>query len=338
MPINYLTVETRDLMSSVSSSEALARETPAGIMRTLPEFVKAFASEDETLILSRDSLRNMFNTLEKAELVEMLAMSAMQSSEVRSSIAYSLSNMTTFRRLLVRNIAFNSTTEEVKELLQSRYGLIEEGSVVYDRATGKSKGFAFMTFATVDSACNAIIDSNNGMLELQGRPILLKFAADRVDAINTNNRVSGDSVCNESIASTGTPASSGRRLFVSALAAETTSESLAFAMSAYGDMEECFVVSGSNGLSRRFGFVTFVHENSAWACLQQPMNVDGTLVSVQPAAERSSSPGTTPTRSASSRSMNTPMSKQPVSVNEMVTNILTGLDGDTLSALFGGYA
>jgi RNA recognition motif-containing protein len=338
MPISKLTVETRDVMSSVSSSEALATETPAGIMRTLPEFVKAFANEEEKLLLSRDSLRNMFNTLEKSELVEMLAMSAMLSPEVRSSIGYSLSNMTTFRRLLVRNIAFNSTTEEVKELLQSRYGLIEEGSVVYDRSTGKSKGFAFMTFAMVDSACNAIIDSDNGLIELQGRPILLKFAADRVDAINTSNRLSGDSVCNESIASTGTPASGGRRLFVSALAPETTSESLAFSMSAYGDMEECFVVSGTNGMSRRFGFVTFVYENSAWACLQQPVSVDGTLVSVQCAAKRSSSPETTPTRSASARSINTPMSKQPVSVNEMVTNILTGLDGDTLSALLGGYA
>ena len=120
-----------------------------------------------------------------------------------------------------------------------------------------------MTIATVESACNAIIDPFAGLIDLHGRPVLLKFAADRFVAINTNTRVLSDS-SSELSSSTMT---SGRRLFVSALATETSSESLCLAFSAFGEMEECFVVSTPQGVSRRFGFVTFVTEQSAWACL-----------------------------------------------------------------------
>ena len=271
---------------------------------------------------------NMLNTLEKDELIELLSMSVMQSSEVRSSVAYTLSTMTTYRRLLVRNISFGSTTEEVRELLESRYGLIEEGSVVYDRTTGKSKGFAFMTFASVESACNAIMDSNNRLIELKGRPVLLKFAADRVDAINTNNRL----VSNESSSTSESGVSNGRRLFVSALAPETNSDSLAIAMAPYGEMEECFVVSHPNGISRRFGFVTFVSENSAWACLQNPVSVDGTIVSIQPAAERNANTGGVGNRPTARPATTAPK------VDDLVSSLLTQLNQEaSLSSLLSSY-
>jgi len=312
MSVSYSAVETPEISSSSSSVDGF---------RSLPDFVKGFATEQGELELPRECLVNMFNTLEKSELVELLAMAVMQSEHVRLSVGCTLSTMTTFRRLLVRNISFASTTEEVKELLQSRYGLIEEGSVVYDRSSGKSKGFAFMTFATVESACDAISDSNNGLIELKGRPILLKFAADRIDAINTTTRI-------EQVAD---PMGSGRRVFVSALAPETTSESLALALSPFGEMEECFVVSHPNGISRRFGFVTFVNEQAAWNCLQNPVCVDGIVVAVQQAAERNS---------ATSFQRQTPLLRENPApkVDELVSTLLSQLNRDnTLASLLGHY-
>ena len=346
MPFSYGVSETGDIPSS--SSSELPQFAMDSIL-SLPEFVMGFAGEQEDLELSRDSLVNMFNTLEKAELIELLAMSVMESKAVRLSVGYTLSTMTTFRRLLVRNISFNSTTEEVKDLLQSRYGLVEEGSVVYDRATGKSKGFAFMTFASVESASNAILDSNNGLLELKGRPILLKFAADRCDAINANTRLVSDVTESSSHSSTtivgcntSSGVVSGRRLFVSALAPETTNDSLAVGFSPYGEMEECFVVSHPNGISRRFGFVTFVSENSAWSCLQGPVCIDGAVVSVQPAAERngSSTAATTPLTGRQQRQALSPMKHQPAApvVDDLVTNLLSQLnDESVLSSLLSSY-
>lgn len=319
-------VNTPDLMTSASSSGSFINPgTP--LETTLPEFVRSFASEDDDMTLNRDSLRNMFHTLEKAELIEMLTMSVMQSTQVRSSVGYALSNMTTFRRLLVRNIAFTSTSEEVRSLLSSRYGMIEEGSVVYDRSTGKSKGFAFMTFATVESACNAILDSNNGLIELVGRQLLLKFAADRNDAINTGTKISSE---------TASSVASVKRLFVSGLATETCTQSLMLAMSAFGEMDECFVVSGPNGQSRRFGFVTFASEDSAWACMQQPLTVDGTYVSVQYAAEKA--PTLPPVKQRSAPAL-APKTGEPAlpNMDELFMNLLTGLgpiDNNNLEALW----
>jgi RNA recognition motif-containing protein len=341
MAFSFLSVDSPDLLCSSGSSDLLAVETPGNGFQTLPEFVKSFANGNDPIVLALESMKDMLSKLEKSELVALLAMAVMQSEDVRTSVGYSLSNMTTYRRLLVRNIAFHATTEDVKELLQSRYGLIEEGSVVYDRATEKSKGFAFMTFATVDSACNAIIDSNNGLIEMHGRTILLKFAADRGDSINTNTKTSSEAAASANCDAASSTSTSGRRLFVSALALETTSDSLAISMSQYGDMQECFVVSGPNGVSRRFGFVTFASDDSAWACLQQPVTVDGTLVSIQPAADRTG-PSSAPRQSTLKRTASNPRSihvpaptTAAPTVDELVNNLLTGLDGKALSALWG---
>jgi RNA recognition motif-containing protein len=255
-------------------------------VQSLPEFVRSFASEDEFTAVSRDALRCMLNTLEKTQLIEMLCQSIVQSTEVRSSVAYTISSLATFRRLLVRNIAFSSTSEEVKDVLESRYGLIEEGTVVYDRNTGKSKGFAFMTFATVESACSAIIDSNNGLIELGGRQLLLKFAADRADAA-ANSMKGGEYTSSIELpyapvadyyAATPASQNSMRKLFVYNLSPLTTSESLAAVFGKYGRMEECLVVTDSAGVSKRYAFVTFSTEDSAWRCLQEPnKTIDGRM-------------------------------------------------------------
>ena len=290
---------TTESVNSFSHADAVSFVQPS-----LPEFVKGFANEDENLVLSRESLRNMFNTLEKVELIELLTLSVMHSPDVRSFVGYTLSNMTAFRRLLVRNIAFHSTTDDVRDMLSSRFGMIEEGSVVYDRSTGKSKGFAFMTFATVESACSAIVDSNKGLIEMSGRPLLLKFAADRVDAINASIKTGTPEHDSELTSPVIEKASSGgRRLFISGLSPVTTSESLTLALSPYGLLDECFVVCDTQGLSRRFGFATFSSEESAWTCLQHLPGkaVDGQLVFAQLANDNRKqrpAPSTPPTRSS----------------------------------------
>ena len=271
-----VSMSTADVIAFSTSSQCHSESSVASRLPqvNLPNFVNSFTSCDVDLVLDPESLRNMFSSLEKADLIELLIQSVVQSTEVRSAVGFTLSSMSTFRRLLVRNISFQYTSEDVKRVL-SRYGIIEEGSVVYDRSSGKSKGFAFVTFAIVESACKAILDSNLGMIQLSGRSVLLKFAADRNDAIN-----------NIIPHVEGSKANGRRRLYLSGLSPETTTEGLSLAMSAYGALEECFVVTGPNGMSRRFAFVTFASAESSTFCLsQQPTFIDGALVSVRPATK-----------------------------------------------------
>lgn len=266
--------------------------------QSLPEFIQCFV--DGSTHLPRDSLRNMLSTLDKPQLIELLSQAIVASTEVHQTVAYTVSTLATFRRLLVRNIAFSSTSEEVKDLLSSRYGMIEEGTVVYDRNTNKSKGFAFVTFASVDSACQAVSDSVKGLVDLNGRPLFLKFAADKVD----NSAVSSGPPANssrpwtvpladlsptsfESVRSPFVdPSKQSRKLFAYNLSPLTTNESLANVFALYGPLEECLVVLDTMGVSKRYGFVTFLSEESAWDALQDPnKTIDGQMTFTHLASE-----------------------------------------------------
>lgn len=304
-----------------------ASELPAFVnSQSLPDFVRSFAIGDGSTVLCRDSLRNMLNTLEKTQLIELLCQSVIQSEEVHSMVAYSISSLATFRRLLVRNIAFSSTSEDVKQLLGARYGEIEEGTVVYDRNTGRSKGFAFITFATVEAACTAIIDSNNGFIELSGRQLLLKFAADKVDAVSgtaPKQVESPRSLEHQPI----DYSKQMRKLFVYNLSASTTNESLGAIFGQYGPMEECLVVTDAGGVSKRYAFVTFLTEDSAWRCLQEPnKTIDGRmtfshLASEGPSAQKSR----TPVRPMTYRPYNSPQVSTTNEVDTLFHNILSDL-------------
>ena len=286
---------------------------------SLPEFIQNFVSGSP--LLPRDSLRTMLSTLDKTQLIEMLSQAILSSPEVQSTVAYNISSLATFRRLLVRNIAFSSTSEEVKQVLGDRYGAIEEGTVVYDRSTGRSKGFAFVTFASIDSACAAIIDSNNGLLDLNGRPLFLKYAADKVDSsapvvpvVRAEPAADFDAKCM-------------RKLFVYNLDGNTTSESLADVFAQYGPMEDCLVVQDGCGVSKRYGFVTFVSDDSAWSALQDPnKTIDGRMTFTHLASEGPKSGA----RSANSTPVR-PIYSTPVlassseEVDLLFNNIISGL-------------
>ena len=61
-------------------------------------------------------------------------------------------------KIYVGNLPFSTTSDELQELFET-YGKITQLNVIKDHATGRSKGFAFLTFETATSAENAV----NGM-------------------------------------------------------------------------------------------------------------------------------------------------------------------------------
>ena len=58
-------------------------------------------------------------------------------------------------KLYVGNLAFGATEDDVKAVL-SPAGNVTEVTIVRDRATGRSKGFAFVTFETAEGVQKAI--------------------------------------------------------------------------------------------------------------------------------------------------------------------------------------
>ena len=79
-------------------------------------------------------------------------------------------------KLYVGNLAFQTTSQELQELF-AQAGTVESASVVEDRMTGRSRGFAFVEMATQEEA-NAAIEQLNGK-EVGGRALKVNEAKPR---------------------------------------------------------------------------------------------------------------------------------------------------------------
>ena len=59
------------------------------------------------------------------------------------------------KKLYVGNLAFQTTSQDLQELF-AQAGTVESASVIEDRDTGQSKGFAFVEMSTEEEAAAAI--------------------------------------------------------------------------------------------------------------------------------------------------------------------------------------
>jgi cold-inducible RNA-binding protein len=79
-------------------------------------------------------------------------------------------------KLFVGNLSFEVTENELRDLF-AQSGTVTEVTLMLDRATGRSRGFAFVTMAT-DEAAQAAIGALNGH-ELKGRALTVNVARPR---------------------------------------------------------------------------------------------------------------------------------------------------------------
>ena len=79
-------------------------------------------------------------------------------------------------KLYVGNLPFNTTENELQELF-SQAGAVQEVTLMQDRFTGKSRGFAFVTMSSDEEAQNAISKLNGQSIE--GRPLTVNEARPR---------------------------------------------------------------------------------------------------------------------------------------------------------------
>jgi len=80
------------------------------------------------------------------------------------------------KKLYVGNLAFQTTSQDLQELF-GQAGTVESASVIEDRDTGQSKGFAFVEMSTEEEAA-AAIEQFNGK-EVAGRALKVNEARPR---------------------------------------------------------------------------------------------------------------------------------------------------------------
>ena len=81
-------------------------------------------------------------------------------------------------KLYVGNLSFRTTADELRDAFAS-VGTVESASVIEDRDTGRSRGFAFVEMATAEEAA-AAIEQFNGK-DFGGRNLTVNEAKPRED-------------------------------------------------------------------------------------------------------------------------------------------------------------
>jgi RNA recognition motif-containing protein len=81
-------------------------------------------------------------------------------------------------KLYVGNLSFRVTNEDLHDYFAAA-GTVESANVVFDRETGRSRGFGFVEMASEDDANNAIAQFNGA--EYDGRNMVVNEARPRED-------------------------------------------------------------------------------------------------------------------------------------------------------------
>lgn len=76
-------------------------------------------------------------------------------------------------KIYVGNLSYNTTQDELRDHF-SQFGNIQDVKLIMDMATGRSKGFGFITFSSASESELAVKKSEE--LEMDGRKIKVNMA------------------------------------------------------------------------------------------------------------------------------------------------------------------
>ncbi|PON52222.1 Splicing factor-like protein [Parasponia andersonii] len=210
-------------------------------------------------ILTEEELRSLLDPLNKFQLVDLLAKLPLV------HVAYKIKSVATadpvHRKLFVRGLAWNTTSETLCEAFKV-HGEIEEGAVIYDKASGKSRGYGFITYKYIESTQTALKAPSK---LIDGRLAVCNLACEGL---------TGASI---------TPDLPQRKLYIGSLSPEVTSEMLLSFFSRHGEIEEGSVAYDKDtNESRGFGFVTYKTVEAAKKAINDPgKNLGGRTVIVK---------------------------------------------------------
>ena len=77
------------------------------------------------------------------------------------------------KKLFIGNLSWELTNEELKATFEA-IGEVEDAAIIFDRETGRSRGFGFVTFVNDEDGQKAINELNE--TELNGRMMYISEA------------------------------------------------------------------------------------------------------------------------------------------------------------------
>lgn len=169
------------------------------------------------------------------------------------------------RKIFVRGLGWDTTTETLKTVF-SQFGEVEEGAVIMDKATGKSRGFGFVTFKHMDGAQRSLKEPSK---RIDGRMTVCQLASTGALQVNPNQEVSQ------------------RKIYVGNVPLDLSADRLLALFAGYGEIEEGPLgFDKFTGRSRGFALIIYKTVEAAKRALLEPIKtLDGIQMYCKLAAE-----------------------------------------------------
>ncbi|EYU28074.1 hypothetical protein ABFS82_13G097500 [Erythranthe guttata] len=217
----------------------------------------AAAPPPQMSILSPEDAEKILEPFTKEQLLPILRAAVLRHPDVLEEVRAVADADPVQRKLFVRGLGWETTTEKLRQEF-SAYGELDEANsiVITDKNTGKSKGYGFVTFNHIDAAILALKQPNK---KIDGRITVTQLAA----AGNSGNSHSTDVAL--------------RKIYVGNIPFEISSERLLAHFSMYGEIEEGPLgFDKQTGKAKGFAFFVYKTEEGAKSSLVDPMKtVDG---------------------------------------------------------------
>ncbi|KAL9255341.1 28 kDa ribonucleoprotein, chloroplastic-like protein [Drosera capensis] len=153
-------------------------------------------------------------------------------------------------KVFVANFGYEINSEELAKLFEAA-GSVEIAEVIFNRTTGVSRGFGFVTMSTIEEADKAVEMLNQ--YEWNGSVLQVNKAAPRGTKVERPPRT----------------VAPGFRVYVANLPWDLDNEQLKQIFSEHGKVENArIIVDRENGRSRGFGFVTLSSEAEMHAAIE----------------------------------------------------------------------
>ncbi|RWR97469.1 UBP1-associated protein 2C [Cinnamomum micranthum f. kanehirae] len=234
----------------------LAAMDPASKKRKADE--NGVASFESTSQLTLEDARKILEPFTPEQLLDILRDAAVRHPDVLDAVRNIADRDPVQRKLFIRGLGWETTTDGLRTLF-STYGDLEEAVVILDKATGKSKGYGFVTFKHIDGALLALKEPSK---KIDGRITVTQLAA-----AGTAGPTSNPPAMDVSL----------RKIFVGNVPFDMPADRLLAHFSSYGEIEEGPLgFDKQTGKSRGFALFVYKTVESARAALVDPTKtIDG---------------------------------------------------------------
>lgn len=216
--------------------------------------------DSDPLKLSPSEARKLIERFTPEQLLDILQDAVARHADVLASVRAVADPDVSQRKLFVRGLGWDTTTDGLRSLF-SAYGELEEAVVIVDKATGKSKGYGFVTFRHVDGAILALREPSK---RIDGRVTVTQLAA------------AGNSASNANAADVAL-----RKIYVANVPPDLPADKLLAHFSVYGEIEEGPLgFDKQTGKSKGFALFVYKTPEGAQAALLDPVKtVEGRQLS-----------------------------------------------------------